>query len=68
MTGLDAPLVKGFLVMDPSPEELHFLDGLYFFVRNLDFFGVMSLKYNLCWCCFDYFFLNFFVTESRVET
>uniref|UniRef100_A0A673GC84 Calcium binding protein 1a n=1 Tax=Sinocyclocheilus rhinocerous TaxID=307959 RepID=A0A673GC84_9TELE len=35
MTGLDAPLVKGFLVMDPSPEELHFLDGLYFINREL---------------------------------
>lgn len=44
MTGLDAPLVKGFLVMDPSPEELHFLDGLYFFVRNLDFFWCYVFK------------------------
>uniref|UniRef100_A0A673HHN1 Calcium-binding protein 1-like n=1 Tax=Sinocyclocheilus rhinocerous TaxID=307959 RepID=A0A673HHN1_9TELE len=35
MTSLDAPLVKGFLVMDPSPEELHFLDGLYFINREL---------------------------------
>ncbi|XP_050972267.1 calcium-binding protein 1a isoform X2 [Labeo rohita] len=35
VTGLDTPLVKGFLLMDPSPEELHFLDGLYFINREL---------------------------------
>lgn len=32
--GLDASLVKGFLLMKPSPEELYFMVDLDFTVRD----------------------------------
>lgn len=52
LTGLDAPLVQGFLVVKPTPEEFNFLDGLDFIVRFW-FSDPVSLIFDLSWCYFD---------------